>query len=372
MKASWIVFVALVIAVATADTQLNLEFVSDANLTDASTTFKFRWQYSDLINTPALPFVTPVPIELPGKTFLWSSGSVDASVADASALANGDAIASAAFPPSSAFFPFAVLASGKGKAALQFKVDNFFSSFATLSASFNGGVIAMVALSMDECDPDGKYVDGTHVRFISTPTVEEVNSDGIRGMICSEDLNNAGKTNPVKVKITYLTSEKAGILKYGNAPVSPRSLEMIIQVENFKLTDKNNHIRLNLGFVDASGSGHISGNAEVVKKNGIETYVAVATHAVINDKVTDVDVNVKTDALGEDALSLASFNAVMQIVMNGNVDTRIATVDFPAGAQSFVYDPAAGTGPNVYGKSSASTAAISLFVLLACSLFFLF
>jgi len=368
MKFSWIIFAALVAAVAFADNELDLEFVAGANLTDASTNFKFRWQFSKV--SDVIPPIT-IPIQLPSKAFFWSSGSVDAKTADSSALASGDAILSAAFPPSSVFFPFAVLASGKGQAALQFKIDNFVSSWASLSGSFNAGLMSMVALSMDEFDADGKYVDGSHVSFRSDSDVEEIKSGDISGMTCTENINNAGKTNPVKAKITYLTTQKAGILKYGDTPVSPRSIDMIIQVENFKLSDKKNHIRLNLGIVDAAGSGKISGNAEIVKKNGIETYVAVNTHAVVDDKTTEVEVSVKNGNLGEDSLSLAAFNAVMQLTMSGQADTRVVTVDFPAGVQSFVYDPAAGTGFNVY-KSGASTAAISLFVLLVCSLLFLF
>jgi len=174
--------------------------------------------------------------------------------------------------------------------------------------------------------------------------------------------------NKADVTITYVTSTKAGIMKYGYTPVSPRSLEMIIEVADFDLSSKKNHIRLSLGLLTASGAGSVEGNANIVHREGEDDlYAAASAYAVIDGKRKSVDVTVKSGADGLDSTSKLILNAAL----GGNIDAQIAYVDFPAGEDSFVYDPACGAGKDVY-KAGASSVALSVLVALVCALLYLF
>ena len=357
------VVLAVIAAVVLADSEISFDFVSGENLTDAKANFKYRFQKTMMIPNP-LPDVVPIPSDV----FLWTSVSVDANAADSKAVADADAIAGIAFPPNKGFFPVGVVGFGTGKAAVDVNVKDFssirkFIFEGGLKANFDAGVVAMAALTIQEFTPKGESVGTPILLSDNSCDPEAIKAEDINGMTCTMTL----KGTDAKVTITYVTSEKAGILKYGNAPVSPRSMEMIIKVDGFTLYDKNNHIRLVLGLLTASGKGEVEGNAKVIKnENTDDVYVAASEYAVIDDKRVEVDVNVKSGFS-----DLGSVEAVLQATIGGSIDTQLVNVDFPAGEESFIYDPAAGAGSNVY-LAGASTAALSLLVALVCAFLLLF
>jgi hypothetical protein len=356
------VVLAVLAAAVLASTELNVDFVSGENLTDAEANFKFRFQKTAMIPNLLVPV-------FPSDVFVWSSVSVDADAADSKALASADALAGVAIPPNRGFFPVGIVGFGTGKASAQVKFDSleslqkliFGGSF---KGDFNAGVVAMAAFYIGEYTADGNYVEGTAVRLSDESCdPESVRGDDIHGMTCTM----SPKNTPAKITVTYVTSEKAGILKYGQTPVSPRSMEMIIKVDGFKLTKKENHIRMVLGLITASGSGEVEGNAKVIKsEDHDDVYVAASEYAIVDDERVQVDVNV-TGGFDD----LGAVEAVLNAVLGGSVDIKKVDVDFPAGEESFIYDPAAGSGSNVY-LAGASTAALSLLAALVCALLYFF
>jgi len=369
-----LVFVALLVAVAFADSDISIKFETDVNLTDAAENFFFRYQYAKMIETPT---ITSLILQLPKAVYVWSSSSVNVEKASKEKIADANAMFAVAVPSGISTFPFTILGYAEGKTAVSLELDDLFKNMigSGFSSTFNGGIIGMAALSLEEYTPKGDYVDGTFISLKSKSisdacTPEKVKEkSGVKGMTCSQKVN--GKKT--KIITTYLTSEKAGILKYGKTPVSPRSIEMIIEVQDFELTNKNNHVRLNLGFITASGDGKIDGNVKYIKNDGEKVYVAASGYAVVGDDER-VEVGVKVESKASTETSTAdftNFNAFAKAAFGGNVDLNIAHIDFPAGESSFIYDPAAGSGSVVY-EAGASTIALSALAVLFCVLLFLF
>jgi len=357
---------ALLAAVVLAD-EVSFKFESK-NLTDAGTNFSFRYQHKALVDIPSLPVI----VQLPKKALLWASASVSAD----KATANANGIVAAAIPSGLKFFPMTVLGYAKGEASAKFDaskiMEKIFSS--DFSATFKGGMVGMAALSLEELTPDNQPVQGTYTPLVAPSAnkvcdPKKIDKDGVYGMSCKVDYDMA------TVIISFLTSEKAGILDYGETPVSPRTVEMTIEVQNFKLTDNKNHVRLNLGFVSGEGSGNVKGNAKVISKDGESVYVAASASAVIEKKLVDVKVNVNGD-FGNYTNLLQNFDVIMKFTLGAKYDAHVAHIDFPAGEKSFVYDPAAGTGAVIYDAtkepSSACTASLSLLLLVICTILFFF
>lgn len=368
------VVVALVAAVAFA-TDVTLEMESKVNLTDAASNFAFRFTTAKMVDAGLLATQCKAKYsgcEIPKNFYIWSSSSVSLDKVDTTKSVI-DGMLAVAFPPSEHIFPFSVFAYGTGASSVGLSMVDLMNKvfIAQGLGSFEGGVVGMAALSLEEFTPDGKYVDDTIVLLNSdTCSPKEIEGKkGLKGMTCVMNLKNKATSNNFKVTVTYVTSDKAGILKYGKTPVSPRSIEMIIEVEDFQLTDKKNHVRMNLGFVTASGDIDYDGNAKFIVKNDEKIYVAASGHAMVGDARADVDVNFTSGSLPEGLK--ATFDAIVGLLTGFKFDLSITHVDFPAGAQSFIYDPATGTGSNVY-MAGASTVTLSALVLLVCALLFLF
>jgi len=303
----------------------------------------------------------------------WTSVSVDASTASAAAKASADVMFGLGVLPGVVNFPFAILAYANGTAAVDANIESFAKSLIslnpTLDATFKGGVIGVAALGLQEMDADNKAVGSvitfnTPVTSLCTKKDLSGDQDNLKGITCT--YSPAGTA--AEVTVTYVTSKRAGIMKYGYTPVSPRSLEMIIEVSGFKLSNDKNHARLVLGLLTASGAGQVDGSANVVHREGQEDlYIAASTRAVIGGDNTEVNVNIKSGANSLDTIS----EAILKIALGGSIDAQIANVDFPAGEESFVYDPALGAGKDVY-EAGASTVALSVFAALLCALLYLF
>jgi len=282
-----------------------------------------------------------------------------------------------------------------------------------LDATFEGGVMAMAALDMQEYDPNGNPV-GRPIPFLlpllSGSSEEELSGDegNVNGL--TRTFTPAGTS--AEVTVTYVSAKKAGVLKYGNTPVSPRSYEMIIEIKNFPLTDDKNHVRMNVAFLSAIGSATVKGKAVVLPRFGQEdVYTAACDYAIVEGQRVKVEVNLEVAPADFSYITTAVLNAAL----GPNFDAQIAHIDFPAGAKNIIYDPVLGAGAIIYqalddddssttssttsttssatsqfsasssviphsshapapssSHASAATAALSLLVALACVVVYLF
>jgi len=252
--------------------------------------------------------------------------------------------------PGFANLPFALLAYGTGEGAVDVDLISFLgiilSARPHLDANFEAGALGMAALGMQEYDADGNAV-GNFIYFrtpFSSPcAAEDIDADdgNLKGLTCTFSPVNCS----ADVVFTYVASKKAGFLDYGHTPVSPRSLEMIIEVKNFPLSDPSNHVRMKFGFFSALGAAELKGTAIVVPNLlGEDTYTATSKYGVVDDNRVEVQVDFTVGSAEMGAIA----DGVLKAALGGNFDAQIATVDFPAGATSFIYDPVVGSGKNVY------------------------
>jgi len=374
------VFVLAVIAAAAlAESQAKFEFIPGKNLTNASANFVFRWQKGMMWDFPASP--NPL-ITFPEKAFLWTSGSVDASITPSSALATANAMVSFAVPPSASLLPMAALGYGVGEAAAKAQAASIVSGMLMGQGAgvFQAGLVGISALALSEVKPDGTSA-GNVIGLRGACTPEEIKEGDIAGLTCTQT------HDACNVTVTFVTSAQAGILKYAANPVSPRSMEMILDVNGFPLKDEQNHVRLDIALIIAEGEGELKGNASIKKIEGEDVYAGVSTQFVSENGIYEADVNVVSGLPGVDILTNATFRSIF----GSNFTGKIAHIDFPAGAKNFVYDPAVGSGSNVYEAlppdvelssssaapqpepepvepDAASSAALSLLVALVCAL----
>jgi len=369
---------ALVAAAALAESQAKFEFIPGKNLTDASAKFTFRWQTGVMYDFPASP--NPL-ITFPEKAFLWTSGSVDASATPASALATANAMVSIAIPPSDSLVPMAALGYGVGEAAAKAQAASILRGMLTGQGAgvFQAGLVGVAALALSEVKPDGTPT-GNVIPLRGACTPQEIKDGDIAGLTCTQSLQSC------QVITSFVTSKQAGILKYAANPVSPSSMEMILDVRDFPLKDDKNHVRLDIALITAVGEGELKGNASIKKVEGEDVYAGVSAQFVSNNGIYDADVSVVSDLNGVDTLAKATFSAIF----GANFTGKIAHVDFPEGARFFTYDPAVGAGANVYeavppdvslssapepqsleGGAAASTA-LSLLAALICALLIMF
>jgi len=356
MKFTLVVLAAVAVA---AFADFDASFVSNVNLSNAEADFKYRWQYAEMLDTKIVGFA------LPDKCYVWSSGSVDGH-ASSSSYANADGMVAVAFPPAALTYPFAVLGYASGEASVKVDLSTLLQGMVSGSSVFKGGMVALAVLNIQEMTPDGKPVLDNILDLKNSCNPTKIGDNEVSGMTCTESFASKSAT----VTYTYVTSTKAGILKYGETPVSPRSIETIVDVKGFTLTNKDNHARMNIAILTGEGAGNVQGNATIVTKDKESIYVAVSSQAIVNGKAENVNINFASDSNSLDLVT----QAMMKVVLGANYNFRIAHVDFPAGVESFVYDPAAGTGRVVYeaAASGASTAVLSILAALVCALLFLF
>jgi len=335
------VVIAAFAVLALANPDVNLDLQVDVNLTDAEDNFGFRYTSASktdvgLIVSQMCQAILSGKCDFLNNVYIWSSTSVKVELAQ-TASGNIDSMLALGFPPTQYIFPFSIFAYAKGKAALSVTPLAYLSNILlNATGSYNGGAVAMAALTLEEFTPDGKPVPNTLITLNSnecSPKELHSGDNAVTGMSCVMSLKNR-RNDGCKVTVTYVTTDTAGILKYGNTPVSPRSIDMIIEVENFPLTDDKNHARLNLGLGTATADADLEGNARIMVKDGEKVYVAASSHAVLGDgKVIDVDVNLESGSVPYELEAV--FNYIAKLALGANYDLQIAHVDFPAGTKSF-------------------------------------
>jgi len=158
------------------------------------------------------------------------------------------------------------------------------------------------------------------------------------------------------ITITNVLSNVVGVLSYANAIVSPKSVETIIQINNWPYQSSSNNLVLILGLVTASGTA--SGNAYLYGSGTTSVYFSVGASAVVNGVVSPV---------GFSGYSSAEYSGYVAYIQNttifaqaqakfqGSATVQLAQVSFPANASQITYDPDVGSGSQINGTVSGTT-----------------
>ena len=362
---SFVVFAVLAAACVFADSEWDF----DGNFTSKNLDqFKFRVSTVKGVSKTAMSIVT-----ISGAT--WVSAAGEGSLLNHSAGVTADLIAGFHVPGFTAPFlgscppmTFGTYISGKSTIDPEYFVNAIVDG---LSGEGSDGVIGFAVTGVLEVDSEGKIVDGISfaqqwsesAEIEGTPEGVHVNKSSIPGL--------------TKAKITeyVVLSESAGYLKFGKTPVSPNSLENIIEINDYQYQDPKNHLELVFVSVAITGEGKGEAEAQITFNKIAEdfsTYVALKAEVTADGK----SVAAKATIVKEDELQDAyKFVGMVKDAISGAFSGRGSAsfdyrrIPFPAGAKSIIFDPAIGAGKNVY--SSASTVVLSvLAVLLAIFLLF--
>lgn len=181
--------------------------------------------------------------------------------------------------------------------------------------------------------------DITWVLTSNTPTVN--------GLLQSVTLKgtNAQLGANFSISITTVFSQILGLLNVVGTPViTPKSLETIVNIQNYPYQNKANALRLNLVVGTATASISIQGTVTITTGNGTSAgYVRISDQVQVDGNVKTATITVvsqtqngKMGSTYVDAQITAKYQNQFQV-------TQVA-VQFPAGAASITFDPTAGAG----------------------------
>jgi len=349
------------VAVACLAADANFNFKAGANFTDlddfkARTVMTFSSQYG----------------------YLWMSSVIKGSVLNKSAGADVVAAGFAAGTVLNKIPPFAFGTYVAGKASLDPTIIGNVINGAGMGEAA-GGAVAFAFPGFIEYDKDRKFV--SYFDFKSAwSSPEKVNTDNKDVEVYKCTLGN--KTNG-EVNIYLVSSKVPGFVSFANTPVSPNTLEIILELKGYNYKQAGNHLELIVATatVNATGEGNFTGNA-TYRKSGddVVSYVALRSEATIDNKQTEVSISADSSidvplALNDKIKEYinATFKVSAEVKFDVSLDYKL--VSFPPNAKNIIYDPAIGSGVNIYDApytpSSASHLVISVLALVL-ALFLLF
>jgi len=340
MRSLLVIFAIVVAAVLASKDDITLSYKQGSNLTDAATNFAYRtinnnwkkWSY----------------MGVDVHVFTWHSTSVSAEATDEEKESGNAIIGFGMFPSEGdgwwPFPPFALVSVGDGKDTIDVDLNDFtdkVSGSKEIKNGFKGNFMAMYHLNIQEYTPAGKKVTEASFQHKGCKPSEVVDENGnIKAYSCTYDLDKG------KATLTYLSSKYAGVLTYGAGPLSPRTLEHIIEIQDFPLSSEENHLCMRLGLFSPSKSV-VEDNVNVIhREDHDDVYIALSKYARVNGINKDVQVQIKSESF---SLETVPDKIIPNAVGSGkNAMKYVAYIDFPANVTSFIYDPAFGAGKNVY------------------------
>jgi len=361
---SFVVFAVLAAACVFADSEWDL----DGNFTSKNLEeFKFRVSTIEMIDEVIQSYV-------PLKGLSWVSVAGEGSVLNHTAGVTADLIAAfhapgyamamvGGYPP----MTFGTYVSGQSTFDSKYFVKAIASG---ISGEGSAGFIGFAVPGVMEVDPEGKIVGG-----ISFAQVWDVLSK-VEGTPESVKVYKSTIPGESKASITeyVVLSESAGYLKIGKTPVSPNTLENIIEINNYTYADPKNHLELVFVSIAVLGEGKASETQITATElaEGLSTYVALKAEVTADGKSVAAEATfTKEDELqdGYKFISMVKTLIANAFAARGTASFDYRRIPFPAGAKNIIFDPAIGAGKNIYNSASSVVLSV-LAVLLAVFLLF--
>jgi len=245
------------------------------------------------------------------------------------------------------------------------------------NVSSSKGFVGSVYISLEEVTPQGNVSQTVQLKSMSWSMESKSTGDG--GLRYVTFLGTLSSQRSLNIRVTYIVSDVVGVLNVtGETVVTPKSLESIIQIDNFTYTDVQNSLRLNIGVGSATSSVQAQGTfVNLVAGDGASgAFFSVASVAQVDGRVTPVQIAAKVAAQADASFGNSNVAGQVSARYEGAADFKIVSATFPAGASQIVLDPAIGAGaapPAVQAGTSTSsgqqagvgTVVPSLFLLLA-------
>jgi len=252
------------------------------------------------------------------------------------------------------------------------------TDYTDANVSSSKGFVASVYISLEEVTPQGNVSQTIQLKSMSWSMESKNTGDG--GLRYATFLGTLSSQPSLNIRVTYIVSDVVGVLNVTGAPVvTPKSLESIIQIDNFTYTDTQNSLRLNIGVGSATSSVQAQANVvQIVAGDGQSAaFFSVSSVAEVDGRVSPVQIAARVAAQGSASFGNSNVAGQVNARYEGNADFKILSATFPAGAAHIVLDPAIGAGapppaiqtagtPSSSGdQSGVGTVVPSLFLLLA-------
>lgn len=194
---------------------------------------------------------------------------------------------------------------------------------------------------------------------------------------------NATLTNNVtgtsfQLGLSYFMSAVVGSIDLGNTLITPRMVESVVRVNGYQYAAPGNYLTLDVAAAYNDQAFNTSTKGVVFSGSSLEmVYVKMANVCQIttstNDRsgysasvsVSEWDSSSAFALLVKSAVSSTSLGTFLSSRFDTAWGLSVASIDFPAGASDFIYDPTIGSGTT--GTGAAVTLSVSsLLLALAC------
>jgi len=169
-----------------------------------------------------------------------------------------------------------------------------------------------------------------------------------------------------QVIVTFISSDNVGYVNYQNkevgAIVTPKTIESIVEINNYPYKSSSNYLSLTMGsatgsfnvVASASASNMISGSGDN------QVYFALSNDAIVDGNKVSVAVSsFATVSTGTNSY----IEGQAKGKYGGSINVVTVSVDFPAGATNIVYDPTIGQGTPPTLDTGISAVAIFFIIL---------
>jgi hypothetical protein len=232
--------------------------------------------------------------------------------------------------------------------------NNGITDYTSANATASAGFIGKVFLSLDEVDPTNVTVQSfslTYQLFKPTTTLSWTigNTQYGTSLKYATLVGTTVGSGSFTVYLSFLISDVIGVVNApGTATVTPKSLESILEIDNFPYKSTANSVRLNLvvgsaaGAVSAQGSvtHYINGN------NANAAYLTLANSHSADGVITPVSISGWIDGSASAGTGSSNFDAQVRGKFAAGASFKFVSVSFKAGATKIIYDPTIGVGSN--------------------------
>jgi hypothetical protein len=231
------------------------------------------------------------------------------------------------------------------------------SDFVDANVSSSRGFVGSVYASIQEVTPQGNISQTLQLKSM-TWSMESSNT-GNGSLRYASFLGTSSSQPNLSVRVTYVVSDVVGVLNVaGQAVVTPKSLESIIQISNYSYADSQNFLRLNIGVGTAASTVSAQGSlVRLVSGDGQNSaYFTVDGTAQVNGQPTQV--SIVTQATSKAGFGNDNLAGQVNSKYEGSADFKIVTVSFPPGATEIILDPSIGAGsppPQIQSGDSSAT-----------------
>lgn len=237
---------------------------------------------------------------------------------------------------------------------------------------------------LDEVDASGAVVFSYNIFSEGLDVDWQVSAGSntnLRWAELNTELNLRASTDAsFDIAVTFFLSNVVGRLNVAGTVMTPRNLESVIRISNYRYAAATNKLVLHMAVAHGQTQFSASGNKISTGQNLEQIYVQLASNCRVSSDPEAMDGDEKSVTLGswssnstvKSIIGSSAFNSYLQSKFQSNWNIRTITITFPANASNIVYDPALAAGSsNAAGPTNAATsfAVPSLLLLAIVALF---